>query len=672
MAFNLGDILVNIKANTDGLKKGIADVTDMGNQTKTLGQKVQDGMKVAAAGLAVVGAGLTLYAKGAVSYTQDLVTNSKALGREIGTTTTEASRLSAAMERMGVDAGSTQQMFGVFAKQIQAASSSTDATRIAAQSLSLQVKQTQKDINDTTAEIQKSGDKSGDLTLKLATLQNKLDGLNNQLATSANGFDKLGISTVNADGTQKSFTDILGETADKFKAMPDGVGKTTLAMDLFGKSGKDMIKVLNLGSSGISDLEKNADALGLTLNENTIGKINDLVQSQKALKEQTDALKIAVGTATAPIMTSFNTVLNDMIGSLLNTKGPVHDVTVGVLAYGGPIASAAAATLGFLANLDQALPLLAKMANATKLAAVAQWLWNIAMISNPIGLIIAAIVGIVAILAVLYFNVDSVRQAFDTAFNFIWGIVQSVYNWIAQNWPYLLGILLGPIGIAAAVIYMNFDTIKNIASTAWDFIVGVWQGGIAFFKGIADGIGSAISGAFSGIANVVTGAWDGIKNGFKAAANWVIDQANKLIGAYNNTIGKIPGVPNIGKIPKFAKGTEDFAGGGAIVGEQGAELGLFPSGTKIVPHNLTANLVDNLMSVGDMLKTFLSNGAQSFLAGNQLAGAGAGVTQNTTTNINGPINIDSQQDADYFFKRIDRNTQLQGFGISTINPPGAP
>src|SRR5437868_2953433 len=69
--FNLGDILVNIKANTDGLKKGLGDVQNMGNETKALGDKIQKGMNVAAAGLAVVGAGLTVYAKGATDFTVD-------------------------------------------------------------------------------------------------------------------------------------------------------------------------------------------------------------------------------------------------------------------------------------------------------------------------------------------------------------------------------------------------------------------------------------------------------------------------------------------------------------------------------------------------------------------------------------------------------------------------
>ena len=52
------------------------------------------------------------------------------------------------------------------------------------------------------------------------------------------------------------FNEILLETADKFKGLPNGVDKTAIALKLFGRSGKDMIPVLNLGSKGIQELQK--------------------------------------------------------------------------------------------------------------------------------------------------------------------------------------------------------------------------------------------------------------------------------------------------------------------------------------------------------------------------------------------------------------------------------
>ena len=44
---------------------------------------------------------------------------------------------------------------------------------------------------------------------------------------------------------------------------------------------------------------------------------------------------------------------------------------------------------------------------------------------------------------------------------------------------------------------------------------------------------------------------------------------------------------------------------------------------------------------------------------------GSSVVNNASTNIHGPINIASQYDADYFFKRLNRNSQLASMGVST-------
>lgn len=805
MAFNLGDILVSIKANTDGLKQGISDVQNMGEQTKTLGQKIQTGLNVAAAGLAVVGTGLTVYAKKATDFTQDLVSSSKTLGTTIGVSTEEASRLVAAVGRMGVSAEDASQMFGIFSKQIVASTTNSTANQLASQKLQIQIDQTKASIKATTDEINKNGDATGDLHLKLMDLNNTLATQQNAQKQSADSFQKLGVSTVDAQGKQKDFNTILNEVADKFKDMPNGVDKTTIAMDLFGRSGKDMIKTLNLGSDGIADLEKKADALGLTLNANTITKINALVQSQKDLKEQTDAMKISVGTATAPILTSFNKGINDVLSKLMNTSPVLRTVTTDFLAFGGPVATGAGAILGFAANLDQALPLLGELIatlgpfliiigliaiavygvieqlggwkatmhdlqpeiqavknflvdlkndgikaldflkshiddvfNAMKLIATGKFnggifgldenspaiqalehvhnalsdVWNVLQIVA--GFVASSFMPIVnTLIAVFEALWPSIEAVFASLWQNLLPALQSIWQAVVTLWNALnpalmdaleiIGAIIGLALVGAVYLIINAinifidilsfvikiiaDVIGWIANligwygNLWGMVINVVSAIIGEFGRLPGQIGNVIGAivgwfaglpakilsAVGGLGNILGGAWDGMKNGFKSALNWIIDQANKLIRAYNSSVGKLPGTPNIGQIPSFAKGIENFAGGGAIVGEEGPELGLFPSGAKIVPANLTANLVDNLMTVGDMLKTFISNGASAYLGGSQLnpaaaAAASPSLTQNT--NIYGDINIGSKADADYFLQRLDRNNKLENMGLS--------
>lgn len=321
------------------------------------GEKLQGSFRDASKVLAGVGAGLTLFAKNATDFTTQSVKDSKALGQQIGVTTTEASRLVAAFGRMGIEATSASQMFGIFSKKIVESTANSVDNKLAVERLRIEIDQTKKSIAETTEKIRTQGDASGELGLKLQELNNTLAKQENALSKSADAFAKLGVSTVDANGKQKDFNTLLFEVADKFKEMPNGIDKSALAMELFGRQGKEMIKVLNLGSSGIKDLEVQADKLGLTLNAKTIGAISDLVKSQRDLKQQTDALKIAVGTATAPVLTEFNKQLNNMVAALVGAPGPIKDITTNVLAFGGPVSAGAAAIAGFAGNLGGAIPL---------------------------------------------------------------------------------------------------------------------------------------------------------------------------------------------------------------------------------------------------------------------------------------------------------------------------
>lgn len=90
----------------------------------------------------------------------------------------------------------------------------------------------------------------------------------------ADAFKTLGVEIRNADGTLKNTETLFTETAEAISKLPDGIRKTQLAIDLFGKSGAQLIPFLNQGKAGLAALRKEADDLGLTLDERT-GKAAD-------------------------------------------------------------------------------------------------------------------------------------------------------------------------------------------------------------------------------------------------------------------------------------------------------------------------------------------------------------------------------------------------------------
>ena len=82
-------------------------------------------------------------------------------------------------------------------------------------------------------------------------------------------LERIGVTATDTTGKMKPMDALMGEVADKFKDMPDGVEKTAMAMDIFGKSGMEMIPLLNLGSAGLKKEREEAERLGLVMSGDT-------------------------------------------------------------------------------------------------------------------------------------------------------------------------------------------------------------------------------------------------------------------------------------------------------------------------------------------------------------------------------------------------------------------
>lgn len=84
-------------------------------------------------------------------------------------------------------------------------------------------------------------------------------GLNEAAATgkggAADALRTLGISAVDATGKLKGADQVMLEVADRFQGMRDGSQKAALAVQLFGKSGAELIPMLNEGRQAIEGLD---------------------------------------------------------------------------------------------------------------------------------------------------------------------------------------------------------------------------------------------------------------------------------------------------------------------------------------------------------------------------------------------------------------------------------
>jgi tape measure domain-containing protein len=188
----------------------------------------------------------------------------------------------------------------------------------------------------------------------------------------------------------------------------------------------------------------------------------------------------------------------------------------------------------------------------TKAITVLQVIWNAVMAANPIGIVILAIIGLAAAFVYAYKHSETFRNIVTGVFNVVKNVIMGVYNWVRNNWPLLLAILTGPIGLAVLFISRNLDKITG------------------FFTKMPGRIASAAAGM-----------WDGVKNAFRSAVNWIIGAWNGLqfsihipkvhITGTNVDIGGGEigfGVPTI---PMLAKGGIVTSPTIAMIGERGPE-----------------------------------------------------------------------------------------------------
>lgn len=99
-----------------------------------------------------------------------------------------------------------------------------------------------------------SGSSLGSIEKALKTVSTQLFDADRGLKASVDTFAQLGINIHETNGELKAADRVMIETADRFSQMKDGAEKTALAVKLFGRSGLELIPMLNGGSAALAEM----------------------------------------------------------------------------------------------------------------------------------------------------------------------------------------------------------------------------------------------------------------------------------------------------------------------------------------------------------------------------------------------------------------------------------
>lgn len=162
-----------------------------------------------------------------------------------------------------------------------------------------------------------------ELTGSLVKLSRQMDEAAGGSESAQAKFTSLGVSITDATGKLRSSDDVLKDLADRFAAMPDGVEKTAAAVDIFGKSGANLIPLLNSGSAGLREMADEAARFGKIIDTDTASAAEEFNDNLTRLKSAADGVALSLAQSLLPSLVEFS---EELLTGLRNTNGLIDAV----------------------------------------------------------------------------------------------------------------------------------------------------------------------------------------------------------------------------------------------------------------------------------------------------------------------------------------------------------
>lgn len=425
--------------------------------------------------------------------------------------------------------------------------------------------------------------------------QNMLAVAQGSTGPVATAFQMLGVSVTNANGSLRASDQVLIDVAEKFKGMQDGAAKTALAVQLFGRSGAELIPLLNQGRDGIAGLTAEAEKYGITISGATAdaaGRFNDAMDRLSMIfTGMVNKIMAAVVPGLEALATSLTTTAGDFGGLQLavdaavwifnefmifiaQTKGMLDTLAVSLYSVGramefmkqGDPGGAFATLAQTGAEVDMVwkgvADTVAKI-NSGELGGA-----NPSSAGSGLSPLIPDAAQIGAASEALKKLQAEGKAVFDAtrtpaeALSLELENLNRLLNSGAIDWD--------TYGRAVKMAQDKFDGASVAATELKSTFKDVFKGFITDIKdgnGLLESLGSALGKIGDKLLDMaLSGLFDVFAGGGKG-------------GGIFGMIGSLFG------LPAFANGTSNAPGGLALVGERGPELVNLPSGSQVIPNS---------------------------------------------------------------------------------------
>lgn len=391
---------------------------------------------------------------------------------------------------------------------------------------------------------------------------------------AANTIAALGLQVKDAQGNFVGMEGIVDQMRTSMAGLTD-TERIAHAQAIAGTEGYSAL--LALIDTSPEAYKKMADSMNNAAGSSTkqFGVMKDTVKgSIDAMMGSTESLAINFGSVLAPSIRQ----AADMISTLSNTinslspenKQLIANIAMGIIGFTAftLVAGKAIGVVGSMIGVYSQIGVV--MAGGTVKNKLLQY----------------SIIGCMKAFALMKAAALSSLPAIGSAFTFmmspvglaIMAVIAAGYL-LYRNWDYIKIMLIS----AVASIQQGFATYcemwKGVLSGVIDFVAGVftgdWERAWGGLLGIVDSASNGMTAIFGGTIDSIRGMINGLIDGFNGIQ---INIPSWVPGFGGQSFGPLG-------IPHLATGTDNWAGGPAMIHDRGAEIVDLPRGARVIPHD---------------------------------------------------------------------------------------
>lgn len=369
--------------------------------------------------------------------------------------------------------------------------------------------------------------------------------------TAGTAFEQLGLSYEDLAG--KTQEEIFAMSVEALQGVEDQTVKAALAQDLFGKSGMNMIPLLNQTAESTEELRTQAHELGLVYDEETIQQGVELHDTMDTLKRSFGAVAMQLASGLMPVVNQFGNylisympqiqammerlapvigqVFDGLLPPLMSLVEQIFPILVSLIeSILPPITQIVSAILPIIVQLLQTLLPPALQIVEAVLPIVAELLLALLPILEPlIGLLQPILDLVLLLLEPLLGLIETILPP----------LIEGIVDFVDVITAVLTPILEGLVQYIGAVFNVAIDQIRIVVGTVVGFVQERWHSMKDTIMTVFSAIGNFIGTTMTAISSKITSVWNAVKNTVSTVVNAIKSTISSVFNAVKSTVTTI-------------------------------------------------------------------------------------------------------------------------------------